>query len=242
MKKEFKQDIKVLSSMTDSSAKVGIAHALSYLQDNMCEYFRDLGCDGITMIPAVGCFWVVTKTKIKFNKSINWLDHITLQTFLNSKSIARLNIVNNILDDNGDILIEGLQEMCAMDSSTRKIRLISTTLFPREIEPHDISTELKFVKFDDELNGENLSMTTRVSSGNVDYFGHTNNVEYVRLILSTIDASTLKNLTPKTFEIHYILESREGDELSVFKKEIDDGYLFEIKSCERVCVKAMLLK
>lgn len=240
MKKEFIQDVKVLSSMTDGSAQVGITHALLYLQDNMCEFFRALGCDGITMIPISGCFWVMTKTKIKFNKPINWLDQITLCTALNAKSLARLTLVNNILDASGNALIEGLQEMCAMDSSTRKIRLINTTLFPSTIEPSDVSSELKFIRLDDELDDKNLVMTTRVTSGNIDYFGHTNNVEYVRLILSTIDARTLKNLTPKTFEIHYISESKEGDELSIFKRKNNDGYFFEIKSKEKVCIKAIL--
>lgn len=240
MKKEYKQDIKVLSSMTNNLAQVGVVHALSYLQDNMCEYFKSLECDGITMIPKVNCFWVMTKTKIKFNNTINWLDCISLQTFLNTKSLARLSIVNNILKSNGDIAVEGLQEMCAMDCSTRKIRLISSTLFPTDIEPCDSMSELKFAKIDDEFNKEDLFGVVKVTSGNIDYFGHTNNVEYAKLIMATFDAETLKRLNPKSFEIHYITESKEGENLSVYKKKTDTGFVFEIRSGERICVKAML--
>lgn len=240
METVYKQNVKVLSSMTNSNAEVGISHALSYLQDNMSEYMGSLNCDGITMIPKANCFWVMTKSKIRFNGRVKWLDSITLKTYLSHKSPARLNIVNDILDRDGNVIIEGIQELCAMDSDTRKIRLIKSTLFPEDIKPLSTNKDIEFSKLDFELDESKFKKEVTVSSENIDYFGHANNVEYSRFILSTFGGDELKMLNPKTFEIHYIAESKEGDKLSIFMDKVDKKYLFEIKRGEKVCVKAII--
>jgi hypothetical protein len=75
MKCIYEQPMKVLSSWTDINMELGLAQALSVVQDNMCEYFRELKCDGPTMVPVCNCFLVVTKTKIKFNKFLKGQFH-----------------------------------------------------------------------------------------------------------------------------------------------------------------------
>ncbi len=241
MNSNFKQDVKVLSSMTDANAEVGLSFALSYLQDNMCEYFFSMGCDGISMIPRANCFWVMTKTKIKFNNKIKWLDRVTLETDLIKKSPARLVLANNIIGADGCPAIEGIQEICAMDSESRKIRLIKTTLLPEDIEVNEgLNSDMEFGKMEEELGEDYLQKNITIDSRNIDYFGHTNNVEYVKIMLSTFDAEILKKLSPKTFEIHYIHESRYGENLSVYRKEFGKEYLFEIKCGERVVCKSRL--
>lgn len=241
MNSNFKQNVKVLSSMTDANAEVGLSFALSYLQDNMCEYFYNMGCDGISMIPRANCFWVMTKTKIKFNNKIKWLDRVTLETDLIKKSPARLVLANNVLGADGSTLIEGIQEICAMDSESRKIRLIKTTLLPEDVEVNNgLNEGMEFGKMEEELSEENLVKVITVDSRNIDYFGHTNNVEYVKIMLSTFDAEALKNLSPKAFEIHYIHESKYGEKLNVYREKMDNEYLFEVKCGERVVCKSRL--
>ena len=71
---KYIQELKVLASSTDYSARVGLVGAISYLQDNMCDYFKYLGADGITMIPICQAFFVITKTKIKFHDLPKWAE------------------------------------------------------------------------------------------------------------------------------------------------------------------------
>lgn len=242
MKTRYSQRVKVLSSMTDANANVGLTHTLSYLQDNMCEYFKSLGCDGITMIPIAKCFWVMTKTKIKFNSTIKWMDNIELETDLCKETNIRLNILNNILDTDGKILVEGIQEICAIDSETRKVRTVDSTILPKDIDIDDSTIpSLKFVRFDEELGGEYLRKNITIDSRNIDFFGHTNNVEYARFMLSTFGGEDVKNMSPLEFEIHYIAESKEGENLSIYRKDLDNSYYFEIKNGEKVISKAMLV-
>ncbi len=242
MKTRFEQKVKVLSSMTDANANVGLSHTLSYLQDNMSEYFESMGCDGLTMIPIVKCFWVMTKTKVKFNSTIKWLDKITLETDLCKETNIRLNILNNILDDKGNLLVEGIQEICAVDSDTRRVRAVDTTILPKDIEIDETKIpNLKFTRFDEELGDENYIKDIVIDSRNIDFFGHTNNVEYARFMLSTFTGEEVKNLIPREFEIHYIAESREGDKLSIYRKSLEGSHYFEIKNGDKVISKAMLI-
>ena len=242
MRTRFEQRVKVLSSMTDANANVGLTHTLSYLQDNMSEYFESMGCDGLTMIPIAKCFWVMTKTKVKFNSTIKWLDEIILETDLCRETNIRLNILNNILDKNGECLVEGIQEICAVDSESRRVRTIESTILPKNIEIDENKIpSLKFTRFDEELGDENYIKDIVIDSRNIDFFGHTNNVEYARFMLSTFAGIDVKNMVPREFEIHYIAESREGDKLSIYRKSTGNSHYFEIKNGEKVISKAMLV-
>lgn len=240
MKNKFKQDIKVLSSMTDSNAKVGPIYALSYLQDNMSEYFKHLGCDGISMLASSKCFWVMSKTKVQFDSLPGWLDMITLETSVQKITPIRLNLSNNILNGDGEIAIRGLQEICAMDSDTRRLKTIKSTLLPSNITPTNESNSLEFSRMDFELGVEKLAKEIVIDSTRIDYFGHTNNVEYAKIFMSTLSGNELKILNPKVFEIHYISESKEGENLQVYKEKIENKYLFEIKNNDKVVCKAVL--
>ena len=242
MKTRFEQRVKVLSSMTDVNANVGLTHTLSYLQDNMSEYFQSMGCDGLTMIPIAKCFWVMTKTKVKFNSTIKWLDEIILETDLCKETNIRLNIFNNILDDKGNYLVEGIQEICAVDSETRKVRTVDSTILPKDIDIDESKIPtLKFTRFDEELEKENYIKDIVIDSRNIDFFGHTNNVEYARFMLSTFTGNEVKNMIPREFEIHYIAESRESDVLSIYRKSTGNSHYFEIKNGDKVISKAMLI-
>lgn len=239
MENSFSQNVKVLSSMTDANAEVGISYALSYLQDNMSEFFGMLGCDGISMIPDCHAFWVMTKTKIKFYSTPHWLDKITLETTLQKLTPARLNLSNNILDQDGNILIGGLQEICAMDSDSRKIRLVKTTTFPSEILPSNSTQTLEFSKLDFDIDGES-QREALIDGFKIDYFGHTNNVEYARILMSTFAGEELKKLKPRSFEIHYISESKEGETLRIYREKMDNNYLFVVKNDDKLICKALL--
>lgn len=239
MKCIYEQPMKVLSSWTDINMELGLAQALSVVQDNMCEYFRELKCDGPTMVPVCNCFLVVTKTKIKFNNYLKWLDSFKVVSEISSKTRIKINLNTEILDESGGVAVSCLQEMCAMDSNLRKLRMLDTTLVPSDLEVTKVS-DIVFSKFDIEVEEKDLVKTCNVNVCNLDFYKHTNNVEYVRLMLSTLDLDFVSNNKINDFEIHYITESRYGNELKIYRKEINDGLYFEIRKEDNPIIKAFL--
>lgn len=240
MHMKYIQDVKVAASNTDFSAQVGLVGAITYLQDNMCEYFKILGSDGITMIPICHSFFVITKTKIKFHESPKWSDEITLKISVSDVSKIRVNLNNGVFFRDGRLAIEGIQELCPIDSETRKLRMVESTLFPTDIPLEERMSDMSYSKFAFDKNEFEFKKKITIDLSNTDFYMHTNNVEYVKFCLSLLDGELFSKKCIDTFEIHYIKESVIGCEIDVYVKENNDKIDYLLMSGEDVIIKARL--
>jgi acyl-CoA thioesterase FadM len=240
MKTEFKQNVKILSSMIDQNAGVGIVNAVTLLQDNMCEYFKQLKSDGIYMIDKCHAFFVLTKTHLRFNSKLGWCDEVELRTDLINKSNVRLTLSNSIYKD-GVSVIDGIQELCAMDSDNRSLRRVETTLFPGDAEVVLETSNLTFEKINVEFSDDDLRRSIVVEFDNLDFYRHVNNVEYVKFILNTLGLDFYTKNTITELELNYISECVFGDVLNVFIKNIDDRIYFQIKKEDKVVFKGYMV-
>ena len=211
---------KLPASLIDINAKLGIVDALTCLQDNMCEYFKLLGCDGLTMLPICNAFFVITKTIVKFVGSANWLDEIEVKTNIAKKSNIRVNLSNSIYLNKKPIVL-GLQEMCAVDGNDRKLRMVDSTLFPQDINV-GCDNGLAFSKIMVDFDERDFVKEIVIDASHLDFYKHTNNVEYARFVLSTLTVDEISNSDIDTFEIHYISQCVEGDKVKIYKKVIDN--------------------
>lgn len=219
MTKELISKLKLPASMIDINARLGFVDCLTCLQDNMCEYFKILGCDGLTMVPICNAFFVITKTKIQFVEKANWLDEIELKTSISKKSNIRVNLNNNIYKD-GSPIVYGLQEMCAVGATDRKLRMVDSTLFPNDIELDTSSNDLAFSKLMEEFTEDDFVKEIIIDASHLDFYKHTNNVEYSKFVLSTLSIDDLENKEIESFEIHYINQCVMGDVLKIYKKQV----------------------
>lgn len=238
MNTKYEQSIKVLSSRVGTDLKLGILDALNLLQDNMCEYFEKIGCDGVTMVPKAGCFFAITKTKLKIFSSPRWLDRITLSTDICKLTAVRLNLINTIAKGD-EMCVSSIQEMCAMDINTRKLRTIETTLLPKDISVYEIE-DSGFNKIDDNFNDYDLVGTAVIKPTNIDFYHHTNNVEYVRIVLDSFQLEEIESMNITDFEIHYLNESRCGEVLEIYRTQIDCGYIVKLMCNNKTIVKCLI--
>ena len=126
-----------------------------------------------------------------------------------------------------------------MDADKRSLRTIDTTLLPLDIEV-TAESELGFSKLNFDMLDENLVKTLTVDCANLDFYKHVNNVEYVRLMVSTLDLDFLIGNTICDFEIHYLNECRFGDQLDIYKKDVGNSVEFEIRKNGATISKARL--
>jgi len=239
MKNIHEQKLKVLSSQTDMNIQMGLFQALAIAQDNMCEFFRDIGCDGMNMIPKCNCFFVMLKSKIHFDDFVNWLDKYSVRTDLVNKSKLRVDVETEFLDSDGNRFAVCTQELCAMDNTSRTLRSLDTTALPEDIELSKVQT-LVFDKMTFDLADNEPDKIHVVDLMNIDLYKHTNNLEYIRFMLSMLDMDFAINNTITDFEVHYICESRYGDKLKLYKCVEPGRILFEIVRDEKVITKAIL--
>lgn len=238
MNTETKNKIKIVASKTNFNTRVGIIEAAQIFQDNMCEYYKRLNCDGVNMVPKCHAFWALTKTKILFDKDIDWLDSCVIKTNLCKLTNVRMNLCSVLVCNDAESIF-CLQEMCGMDSETRGFRSVDSIPFwPKDVDVIGQYRELNFEKFLCEMTDEDYVTSVKVKNSNVDFFGHTNNVEYVRILYDMLDYDYLKKSKPLEFEIHYLKESRLGDELKIYKKQKENEVVFYIKKDDSVITKA----
>ena len=240
MKHIYKQNLKILSSQTDSNTELGLVQSLALAQDNMCEYFKHIDCDGIAMIPTKGCFFVLAKTVIEFyGSTAKWLENISLSTQLCNKTKIKLCLETDFQNSSGENFATCAHEMCAMDAQSRNVRLLNSTSLPEDIE---ITKEqsLVFSKFDVDEMELKCEVTKRVDINNIDMYKHVNNLEYVKFMLSLLDMDFLETKKVKKFEIHYIAESRFADELTIKCYESDNQYVFMIYNHDKLINRGIL--
>ena len=241
MKHIFKQDLKVLSSQTDTKAELGLVQSLALAQDNMCEYFKAINCDGISMIPAKGRFFVLTKSVIRFDECVvKWLDKIALTTQLCNLSKIKLSLQTEFHNVSGERFATCVQELCTMDSIARKLRTIESTSLPKDIEVTQDQV-VDFSKFDTdglELIAEDCR---RVDITNIDMYKHVNNLEYVKFALSVLDVNFVESIKIRHFEIHYLSEAKFGEALDIRCYKGDGRCVFQIYSGEKLINRSIVL-
>lgn len=234
----FERNLKVDASLTDVNIQFGVLPALTVAQDNMCEYFRQIGCDGITMIPVCNCFFVLIKSKIKFFDFATWLDEIKATTELVDKSKIRVSVQTDI-ESNGQRLATCVHQMCAMDATERTVRAVNSTLMSDELQTTKESL-LSFDRMSFDLTEEDFVFSHIVNVDNLDFYKHTNNLQYVRFMISALSLDFVENHIVDDFEIHYIAESRYTDELKLYRRIEEDRVLFQINKGDNCITKAVL--
>lgn len=208
----FSRERDVSSAFIDSSTKLGIAQTVLMVQDNLTECFAAFGCDGITWRERFGVFWVFTKTRVDFCRRPCWRDKILVRTFPVANAGFRAE-VNTVLSDlDGNVLAAANQEACVLDLEKRRPVKLAALPFPAR------ACASPFGKFPQDFSEDELAFEQAVRSQHIDMSRHMNNIEYIRLALSVLSDDFLQTHEPKSLEVHYTGESREGQLLRVFSR------------------------
>ena len=184
--------------------------------------------------------WVVSKTKVHFNKYPTWKDVIYGRSYTTKVKPIRVEMETTFKNKHDDILFVTKQESCVIDLDTRKIKKIDTVNYPYDMEIEYNLINEPFLKLNEEFSQKNFVYSQKVFSTDIDYSRHTNNVSYVRYIVNTLSCNFLDNNQITDFEIHYINESMEGQTLKIYKKEKQNSINFLIKNEEKEVVRANL--
>ena len=142
---------------------------------------------------------------------------------------VRCNRCYQIMKDD-EVLINAISEWVIIDASSRTLRKVETTSYPNDIDwIKEKSIEERFRRFKDDFTVEDLIYKRLVRSGDIDVTHHTNNVTYITMLLDTVSVKELEAKRWEDVEVSYLNESFEGETLSIYRKEREDGYYFSIK-------------
>ena len=240
MKIDYKKEYQINYTEVDQNLKLSLVEAITLQQNMGTEYFESFKSDNVVLRNENNAVWVVTKTKIHFNKYPTWGDIIYGRTYTTKVKPIRVEMETTFKNKEKEILFSIKQESCVLDLKTRKIRKVDTVNYPTDMETEENVLQEPYLKLNEKFSEDDFVYEQKIFSTDIDYSRHTNNVAYVKYIINTLSCEFLDQKQITDFEIHYITESKEGHILRIYKKEKDNSIEFLIKEGEREIIRASL--
>ena len=212
MKTTVKQEIG--AGACDPNGCLSLLGALTLVEDAVTASLDKVGINGINMRRDYGALVVFSKNHIQFLQPIRWQDQVTVVCFISAKSLARLSVDVCVKNQENEIAMYARTEVCAVDADSARIRRMDTVGIDDKIKALPPLHEMEWAPID---NAEQLIETVKVRTANIDYAGHTNNVEYIRLLLNTFTLEEWRGgITPRELQISYVSQSFFGDNLNIY--------------------------
>lgn len=212
MKISLKQTIG--AGACDPSGRLSILGALTLVEDLVTATLDKMGINGFKMRREYNAVVVFSKNHIKFLEPICWNEKVSVSCFVAVKSAARLCVDVCVKNRRGVIAMYGRTEVCAVDIATGRIRRLEAVGIGKQVAVTRALQEMEWEPINDA--GE-LVENVVVRTSNIDYAGHTNNVEYVRLLLNTFSLDEWRGgIVPRELQVAYVNQSFLDDSLSIF--------------------------
>lgn len=224
----------------DNNAELNTLYAIELAQNLMTEYFGNFKSDNLRLKKYDNALWVLAKTKVKFFNKAVWLDKLHAKGYTIKNTALRTYIESVFHNQDNRLVFVALQENAVIDLTTRKARKISSVSYPSDMEYETSAKELNFEKLTSEFSEKDFVYNQKIYYTDIDFSSHTNNAVYIRHLINTFSSDFFKEYAIEDFEIHYLHETKEGELLSIYKKEYDNNVEFLIKSGDSEVVRAKL--
>jgi len=213
----FQKQRTITSAYIDVSGKMGIAQTVLMVQDNFTENFGSIKMDNFC-VNEKGGYWAIYKAKFKFFKRPFWRDKVITTSFPADSAPIRTYENTAITTVEGEPIILAVQEACCLNLETHRPMKLSAVDFPAEGSPEPFMDN-KFSKFPVTPEEYEEVYRQKVLPQHIDMSHHMNNIEYVKLSLNVFSASDLELCIPSMLEVHFLGETREGQEVTIFRAD-----------------------
>ena len=243
MKNFFETTMRVDASRTDLRFNISLAGILELIEDAQTIHTGEMKVDAPSFRKNDGAFWVITRTFLHINRLPVWEENVTVGTYPLKPTAIRSERQNYIADANGNMLITGKNEWCALDCVTRKIRPVNTLKsYPHELEH---KTERLYTAFPPvsapEPDDADFVYERRMRVSDLDFNRHVNNVKYTAFIIDCFPASFWEDKTPSDVRIDYLNECREGETLRMYARARDNVLRFTGRTDDRIIFKSVII-
>ncbi len=213
----YDKKVYIPTEYCDYTIRLGYCQSFFLLQNAMIDGFEVYDCGNKGLGEKCNAYWAVTKTKLSIHKRAGWGEVINVKSHYINDGKLRVNIITKAYDKEGNLLLEGAQELCVLDKDTHRVKRLSDTCLPTpEIEAPLTAFE-KFTLPEDAISFYELT----VRSQHIDMSRHVNNIEYIRMALDLFTVDELIENDISDIQVHYMGECREGEKLCC--QRFDEG-------------------
>ena len=218
---KLEKELKVLVSQCDNRANFSIPNIFSLFGDLASEHapMIDLGSD---VLAEKGLFWVAVRTKIKINRLPLMNDDIIAKSWPEAPGRVRC-IRYYSLSDAGGSLVEGKTEWAIINIENGRPQKLSEVYPEGMTHLEDTVCNEDFHKISDDFSESALLGKYIVRSTDIDIGQHMNNAKYIHALFGLFSTEELEKMSIGDIEINFRSQSYEGDELSFFSRNAEDG-------------------
>ena len=185
-----------------------------------------IGLDHETMEKKSNAFWIVSKMKLFLKQNVNAREKLTIKTWTHQPGLIRFD--RDITIKSGKTTKAKItSEWCCLDFQTHRIRKADSVNFPEleMVEKGKVNNNYTNLKL--QVDKADYVYTHTVRSTDIDVNKHTNNLKYTQFALDAFPFEKLDSLNITEYEIYFVNESHQGDNIDVYLKQQKNLYYIE---------------
>ncbi len=210
--------VKLFNSYFDCNDKIKPTAIFNLFQDVACVNGEQLGVGFEAMI-SKNLYWVLSRVKYDIIIAPKVDEEVFVETWPCEKGKIDFDRDFLIKNLNGEVLIMGTSKWCVISSVTRTLERTDNVNYNCTCLQTRNYTE-KFVKTEAVEIKDKADFVHTVTFSEIDHNQHLNNVNYATYVTNTLTDYYFNHL-----QVNFISECKLGDEIKVFKKQTDNGYL-----------------
>ena len=220
MNNSLTYDQKIMLSHCGNGLQLSLPAAADMFMDLAGYHDYALG-SGSEALKKRGMQWIAVKTQIRVFRMPSLYEDVQLKTW--PKVSGKLRVERNYSIKNGEeLLVSGRTQWIVMDDD-KKIRPLSEAT-PADFVPLDeVQFEGPFPTIHKDFDGCPLLGTHTVTSSDIDFVGHMNNVAYIRALLGLFPVEARKARPVRELTINYNAYCYCGDTLYFYGRQTENG-------------------
>lgn len=232
----------------DADGKIGLRGYMNYFQDMATHYMHNLHKGNDTLPEEYGIVWLYTKYRLHIEEKADFSDEgLHFETWVEKTEKPSLILRQDMTISRQERLFAcGKLELCLFNMQTAKLCRTGEIEYPLQTTC-DKRVELPpFERFraddnDGDKNPSDFCYTHRVRYTDLDKSMHMNNIMYIHMFLNAFDSAFYRQHWISDFEIHYLRQCYEGEEIRIYKRRCNGGfYLTGQKENGEKAVEGML--
>ncbi len=239
MKNWYSEKIIINDTNIDYSNTVPITELMRMFEIVTFNHSNLLKLDHNTMEKKSNAFWVVTKMKVIPCSQILSGDKVGVTTWMHELGTVRA-LRDCIIKNGNKIKAKFIAEWCCLDCSTRQLRRMNTIAYPSVEMEKTNHIKTKFSNTRESVDTKDFVYERKIRLTDIDINNHTNNLKYNFMVFDAFSLKEMNSIQIKEYEIYFVNESHEGDEIQVYKRKAKTYYYIEGRCGDKVIFRSII--
>ena len=226
----FTKKIRVTPSMCDATTALSYTSIFALFQDIASEHAELIGVGGAAM-SARSLFWLTAHAHVEFYQKAYMMQEVTASTWPAAYGPHDYRCYRYYsLTQGGQNIALGKTMWAVTDTKTASLCRIADAGFPENFPfSSQVVCSDPLKRFKDDFAPEDSVYTHTVRASDTDFGGHMNNVAYVRTLFDCFSSSELAKMDIRSMEIRYAHPCYEGQQLSICRRQDEEGWMLAVK-------------